>query len=76
MNSTVAESDAALVLAAVAGDRAAFGLLLSRHRPALVRLCLRLTSEPGTAEDCAQDACLWRICGWIVCDRQNRLERG
>jgi RNA polymerase sigma-70 factor, ECF subfamily len=58
VNSTVAESDAALVMAAVAGDRAAFGLLLSRQRPALVRLCLRLTGEPATAEDCAQDACL------------------
>jgi DNA-directed RNA polymerase specialized sigma24 family protein len=43
VNSIVAETDAELVVAAVGGDRAAFGLLLSRHRPALVRLCLRLT---------------------------------
>jgi Sigma-70 region 2 len=52
------ESDRGLVLAAAAGDHAAFGQLVARYRPALLRLCVRLTGEPALAEDCVQDACL------------------
>ncbi len=47
--------DAALVVAARAGDRAALGVLLSRHAPTVSRLCRR-RAGPALADDCAQDA--------------------
>ncbi|MBI3972817.1 MAG: RNA polymerase sigma factor [Chloroflexi bacterium] len=56
--SNPAEPDAALALRAAAGDRAAFGVLLARHGPGLVRLCQRLVGDAALAEDCAQDASL------------------
>jgi RNA polymerase sigma factor (sigma-70 family) len=51
-------ADPALVQAARAGDRAAFGALAERHRPMLMRLVSRVLNEPGDAEDVAQEACL------------------
>ena len=55
-------SDAQLVEAAGRRDSAAFGVLLERHYPALLWVCLRLVHEPTLAEDCAQDAA---IVAWL-----------
>src|SRR3712207_5293244 len=63
------ESDAALVDAARGGDRAAFGVLLSRHRPMLVALCTRMFDDPGLAEDAAQEAALQAL---LSLDRLQR----
>ena len=52
------EPDGALVRRAAAGEGAAFDVLVSRHRPALLRLCWRVAGDPMLAEDCAQDASL------------------
>jgi RNA polymerase sigma factor (sigma-70 family) len=51
-------TDAALVAQARAGDREAFGRLVDRHRPMLMRLVLRMLNNPFEAEDLAQEACL------------------
>jgi RNA polymerase sigma factor (sigma-70 family) len=51
-----ARSDAALVTAARAGDRAAFAVLVERHQPALLRACR------GSA-DAAQEAVLHALTG-------------
>ena len=60
-------TDALLVEAAVRGDSVAFGFLLERHYPALLRVCLGLVGEPTLAEDCAQDAA---VVAWL---RLNQL---
>ncbi|HXI14854.1 MAG TPA: sigma-70 family RNA polymerase sigma factor, partial [Chloroflexota bacterium] len=52
------EPDEALVRRATTGEGAAFNILVSRHRPALLRLCRRVAGDPMLAEDCAQDASL------------------
>ena len=50
-------SDAALAARAAAGDDAAFGALVARHRPALVRTAAsRLGTFASEAEDVVQDA--------------------
>src|SRR5438067_6271682 len=59
--------DAHLVEAAVRGDSVAFGVLLERHYPALLRVCRLLVGEPALAGDCAQDAA---IVAWL---RLNQL---
>jgi RNA polymerase sigma factor (sigma-70 family) len=51
-------SDGVLVWHVLAGERAAFGLLIERHRPMAVRLARRMLDEPNEAEDVAQEACL------------------
>ena len=51
-------SDADLVKRALAGDRAAFGPLVERHRSILLRLAQRMLGDPAEAEDVAQEACL------------------
>jgi RNA polymerase sigma factor (sigma-70 family) len=51
-------SDADLVKRALAGDRAAFGPLIERHRSLLLRLAQRMLGDPAEAEDVAQEACL------------------
>ncbi len=51
-------SDAVLVSAARAADRAAFGQLVERHRLRLLRLAQRLLGDPAEADDVAQEACL------------------
>jgi RNA polymerase sigma-70 factor (ECF subfamily) len=57
----VAESgddpDAALVAAAAAGDRAAFGELLRRHYDRIHGLAWQLTGSRADADDVAQDVC-------------------
>lgn len=62
----------ALVLAARAGDREAFGALLARHRPVLVALCARMLGDSVLAEDAAQEAALQAFLGL---DRLRRAER-
>lgn len=50
-------SDADLVTAAVAGDRAAFEALLRRHYDRIHGLAWRLTGARADADDIAQDVC-------------------
>jgi RNA polymerase sigma-70 factor (ECF subfamily) len=57
-----AEDDAALVLAARAGDRRAFAALLVRHRPLALVLARRLVG-PTLAEDVVQEAALQAYLG-------------
>ena len=51
-----------LVAAAVAGSTAAFEQLYRRHSRRVYALCLRMTGNVATAEDCTQDAFVqaWR----------------
>src|SRR5690242_3492162 len=58
----ISDVDASQIRAAQRGDSAAFGLLLERQYPALLRVCLRLVRERALAEDCAQDAA---IVAWL-----------
>jgi RNA polymerase sigma-70 factor (ECF subfamily) len=50
--------DATLLKRARAGDRAAFGELVDRHKNTLVGYLARLTGSPDRAEDLAQEAFL------------------
>jgi uncharacterized protein len=59
VGTTVAEPDhAALVAAALDGDKAAFAALVTRHRPMLVAVCRRGLGDAELAEDAAQEAVL------------------
>jgi len=49
-------SDAELVVRARSGDRAAFGVLVERHRSLLRGLVTRLVRDPGLVDDVVQDA--------------------
>lgn len=51
------DPDAALVSAAVAGDRAAFAALLGRHYDRIHGLAWQLTGTRADADDVAQDVC-------------------
>ncbi|HEY2960638.1 MAG TPA: bifunctional nuclease domain-containing protein [Actinomycetota bacterium] len=55
--------DATLVAAVVAGDREAFGPLLLRWRPSVLRLCRRLLGPGQEAEDAAQEAAVQAFVG-------------
>ena len=69
----MAEADQArLVAAARAGDKAAFGVLVTRHRPMLLALCARALGDPGLAEDAAQEAILLAL---TSLDRLRRPDR-
>lgn len=48
--------DRTLVEAAVAGDRAAFDLIVERHRRAVYQVCYRFVGHHEDASDLAQDA--------------------
>jgi RNA polymerase sigma-70 factor (ECF subfamily) len=48
--------DAALVAAAVAGNRDAFDVIVERHRRAVYQLCYRFVNNHEDASDLAQDA--------------------
>jgi RNA polymerase sigma-70 factor, ECF subfamily len=50
------QEEARLVAAAAAGDVRAFERLYRRHAPRLHGLCLRMTGNAATAEDCVQEA--------------------
>ncbi len=54
----VTGDEAALIRAAQAGDRAAFGTLVDRYWDHLFRWLCRLTREPAAAEDLAQETFL------------------
>ncbi len=58
MNETTAYSDSDLFQLARQGNRAAFGLLVDRHKDGLVSYLTRLTGSKSHAEDLAQDAFL------------------
>lgn len=51
------DPDTALVSAAAAGDRAAFGELLQRHYDRIHGLAWQLTGSRADADDVAQDVC-------------------
>jgi RNA polymerase sigma factor (sigma-70 family) len=53
----VGDPDSGLVLAAAAGDRAAFEALLRRHYDRIHGLAWRLTGSRADADDIAQDVC-------------------
>ncbi|MFA6046039.1 MAG: RNA polymerase sigma factor [Phycisphaerales bacterium] len=55
--------DEMLVLAAQAGDAAAFASLLRRWLPLMKRHALRLTGDADAAEDVAQETCLALVSG-------------
>ena len=50
--------DRELVLRARQGEVAALGVLLERHRPALLGAALALTRDPHRAEDAVQEVCV------------------
>jgi DNA-directed RNA polymerase specialized sigma24 family protein len=59
VGTTVAEPDhAALVAAALDGDKAAFAALVTRHRPMLVAVCRRGLGDAELAEDTARQVVL------------------
>ena len=66
------DTDLELVRAARRGDRAAFGSLIERHRPLVLRLCRRLLGSSGLAEDAAQEAVL---IAWLNLDSLERPGR-
>jgi len=53
----VGDPDSELVLAAAAGDRAAFAELLKRHYDRIHALAWQLTGSRADADDIAQDVC-------------------
>jgi RNA polymerase sigma factor (sigma-70 family) len=55
--------DAALVLAARAGDRGAFAALIDRHYAVLVACCRRALRDPADAADIAQEAVVVALLG-------------
>lgn len=57
MAGSEADPDAALVAAARAGDREAFGQLLQRHYDRIHGLAWHLTGSRADADDVAQDVC-------------------
>jgi RNA polymerase sigma-70 factor (ECF subfamily) len=64
--------DAALVARTLAGEREAFGRLVLRHYPGVLRLCARLLGSPAEAQDAAQEAALQALVGL---DRLREPER-
>jgi RNA polymerase sigma factor (sigma-70 family) len=56
-------TDGHLVAATLAGERAAFGELIDRHRPRTVALARRLLGDPLEAEDVVQEALLQAYLG-------------
>jgi RNA polymerase sigma-70 factor (ECF subfamily) len=61
-----AETDAELVRRAQAGDRGAFGTLVTRHAGMVRRLTRAVLHDPDDADDAAQDAFLR---AWMAIDR-------
>lgn len=64
--------DSALVRAAVDGDRAAFGVLVTRHRSLVLGVCWRALGDHELAEDVTQEAILQAM---LSLDRLRRPER-
>lgn len=55
---TDSDADASLMARVARGDRAAFALLVDRHKDGLVAYLARLTGSPDRGEDLAQEAFL------------------
>lgn len=64
--------DTGLVRAARDGDNAAFGILITRHRPLVLAVCRRALRDPDLAEDMTQDAILHAM---LSLDRLRRPDR-
>jgi RNA polymerase sigma factor (sigma-70 family) len=62
-----------LALAARAGDRVAFGLLVQRHHSLLLALCRHLLRDPNLAEDAAQEAALRALLSLETLRRPERF---
>ena len=56
-------NDATLIELALAGEREAFGVLLLRFYPSVVRLCQRLLGLTPEAQDIAQEAAIQAFLG-------------
>lgn len=65
-------SDTTLALAAKAGDREAFGVLFSRHRPLLLALCRRWLGNTWPVEDIIQETALQAM---LSLERLHQPER-
>lgn len=65
-------SDAELVRQTLTGDKAAFGMLIERHRSMAVRLAARMLGDWAEADDAAQEACLQ---GYLTLNRLRDPER-
>lgn len=57
------ETDDSLVIKVLSGDREAFSTLASRYSESVLRLCVRLLSDPVEAQDVAQEALLQAFLG-------------
>lgn len=68
-----ARSDAALVSATQAGDRAALDVLLRRHHDRLYGLCRRLTGNDTDAADACQDALIAIVRGLARFDGRSQF---
>lgn len=62
-NQVSARADTDLVLAARAGDKDAFALLVDRHRPMVLALVQRLLDDPVVAADAVQEAAVTALVG-------------
>jgi RNA polymerase sigma factor (sigma-70 family) len=65
-------TDSELVEAVRGGDHAAFSVLVVRHRPLSVRLCMRVLRDGSLVEDVVQEAV---VQAWLSLDRLRRPER-
>ncbi len=65
--------DATLVELALAGEREAFGVLLLRFYPSVMRLCQRLLGPTPEAEDIAQEAALQAFLGLVHLQESTRF---
>jgi len=57
------QDDATLVARVLAGDKAAFGVLIDRHRPGTTRLAQRMLNDSADAEEVGQEAFLQAFLG-------------
>ena len=57
------ETDDLLVRRTLAGDKSAFGILIDRHRPEVLRLARYVLRGAVDAEDCVQEAFLHALLG-------------
>ena len=65
--------DAALVARTLAGEREAFGPLLLRYYPSVLRLCGRLLGPASEAQDVAQEAALQAFLGLAQLHEPDRF---